>query len=171
MRALVVVESMFGNTEEVAEAIAAGLSADGVETSVLPVREAPTSFEGVDLLVVGGPTHAFTMSRPSTRADAEDKGADTAAAEGIGLREWIDQLRGDAAVHVAVFDTKVQHPHLPGSAARAARKRLRSRGFPAVDPATTFWVAGTPGPVLSGELDRARRWGSELATLVTSSAA
>jgi hypothetical protein len=170
MRALVVHESMFGNTAEVATEIAAGLAAEGVAVTTVPVRDAPTSFDGVDLLVVGGPTHAFSMSRPSTRADAETKGADQDAAEGIGLREWIDLVHGNPDTRVAVFDTKVEHPHLPGSAGRAARKRLRGRGFHAVDPAPTFWVAGTPGPVLSGELDRARSWGTELAALVTAGA-
>jgi hypothetical protein len=162
MRALVVEESMFGNTESVAEAIAEGLASAGAEVEVRPVREAGPDVSGVDLLVVGGPTHAFSLSRPSTREDAATKGADDDAAAGIGLREWIEAVEPAAGVDVATFDTKVRHPKLPGSAARAARKRLRAKGFHALDPATTFWVEGTDGPLVAGELDRARQWATEL---------
>jgi hypothetical protein len=166
MRALVVHESMFGNTEVVAEAIGAGLAAEGIEVDVVPVRDAPVGLEDIDLLVVGGPTHAFSMSRPATRADAEAKGADHDAAEGVGLREWIDRIQPVPRVAVAVFDTKVRHPHLPGSAARAARKHLRSHGFKAVDPPTTFWVDGMAGPLLDGEEERARAWAADLGAAV-----
>jgi len=65
-------------------------------------------------------------------------------------------------VAVATFDTRVRHPRVPGSAARSARKHLRQQGFRAVDPATTFWVDGMEGPLLEGELDRARTWGQDL---------
>lgn len=86
---------------------------------------------GVDLLVVGGPTHAFGMSRPATRADAGHQGADQRAAAGAGLREWVEKVTtGAAHPPVAAFDTKINRPRLPGSAARAARNRLRRAGFP-----------------------------------------
>ena len=59
MRAMVVVESMWGNTRAVAEAVASGL---GEEVSVVEVAQAPTQVPPeIDLLVVGGPTHAFSM--------------------------------------------------------------------------------------------------------------
>jgi hypothetical protein len=70
MRAVVVFESMFGNTKAIAEAVADALS------TVLPVElvEVGTASEvvprDVALLVVGGPTHAFGMSRPDTRRTA-----------------------------------------------------------------------------------------------------
>lgn len=163
MRARVVHESMFGNTEIVARAVADGL-ATVAEVEVQAVRDADTDVSGLDLLLVGGPTHAFSLSRGSTREAAAEKGADDEAAAGIGLREWIDAVEPADGVAVATFDTKVRHPHLPGSAARAARKRLRAKGFRAVDPATTFWVEDTDGPLLAGEADRARRWGADLAT-------
>jgi hypothetical protein len=164
MRALVVHESMFGNTAAVARAIGAGLATDrSIEVRVVAVRHAPTHLRGVDLLVVGGPTHAFSMSRASTRADAATKGADEAAAAGIGLREWIELVDAVPGVVVAAFDTRVRRPRVPGSAARAARKHLRAHGFKAVEPPTTFWVDGTAGPLLDGEEGRARRWGADLA--------
>jgi hypothetical protein len=167
MRALVVYESMFGNTRTIAEAIAAGLSAHlSVET--VEVGSAGTGFDGVGLLVVGGPTHAFGLSRPSTREDAAGRAAGSVVSKAGGIREWIPTLHGDG-LPVATFDTRVARPRLPGSAARAARRRLRKQGFrPAAAPAS-FWVTGTSGPLADGEADRARRWGEELGHTVSSS--
>src|SRR3954454_12020973 len=94
MRALVVYESSFGNTGLVAEAVWRGL-ADHVEDAALRrVDVAPTRLPStVELLVVGGPTQAFGMSRPSTRADALAKaGVPLATGPTTGVREWLHQL-------------------------------------------------------------------------------
>ncbi len=166
MRALVIYESMYGNTQAIAEAIAAGLAEADVEVTTCEVSEAPTTLGDLDLVVAGGPTHALGMSRASTREDAAAKGHEPVISRVIGLREWIDALepvQPTARVAVATFDTRVRHPRVPGSAARAARKHLRQHGYRAVDPATTFWVDGMEGPLLDGEEDRARRWGADLA--------
>ena len=69
MRALVVYESLWGNTEKIARAIAAGLAGLG-SVDVKTSDAAPGTVDGYDLLAVGGPTHAFSMTRASTRADA-----------------------------------------------------------------------------------------------------
>lgn len=129
MHALVIYESMFGNTRKVAEAIAEGL-ATSAKVDLREVGAAPATIEGgMDLLVVGGPTHAFSMSRPRTREDARRETATVSTAD--GLREWIAALdRSGRRVPVATFDTKVARPNLPGSAARAAERRLRKLGFP-----------------------------------------
>ena len=66
-RALVVFESMFGNGHRVAELVAEGLREAGCEAEVTSVTRAETAPE-VDLLVLGGPTHALGMSRAATRA-------------------------------------------------------------------------------------------------------
>jgi hypothetical protein len=171
--ALVVYESMFGNTATIARAIGDGLRS-GMRVEVVEVGAAPTTLDGeVDLLVVGGPTHAFGMSRQTTRADAGRQGADRQAAAGIGLREWVEQLTVDGAVGplTAAFDTKVKRPKLPGSAARAAQKQLRRAGFRPVVPAANFYVGGTPGPLTGGETERARAWGERLASIVSSAGA
>jgi flavodoxin len=76
MRALIVYESMFGNTRQIAEAVAEGLRAGHdaapVEVGLVEVGEAPATVADVDLLVVGGPTHALGMSRPETRQSATE---------------------------------------------------------------------------------------------------
>jgi flavodoxin len=166
MRALVIYESMFGNTREVASAVARGLSTR-MAVDLYEVGSAPDEIDdGVDLVVAGGPTHAFSMSRPNTRQSAVDQADTPVVSTKRGLREWIDTagptLRDRA---IATFDTKIDKAYLPGSAARAAHKRLRRFGCRPVAPAENFTVLGTTGPLTDGELDRAARWGEHLTTL------
>lgn len=163
MRALVVYESMWGNTEEIARAVASGL-AESVEVEVAEVTDAPAEPDpDTDLVVAGGPTHAFSMTRASTRADAVKQGAPRAA--GVGLREWLDRLpSGHHTTPVATFDTRVgKVRHLPGSAARSAARAARRHGYRSASPPHSFFVEDTAGPLLDGELGRAREWGRELA--------
>src|SRR5690606_22642564 len=66
MRALVVYESMFGNTQAVARAVAEGMS-PRLATEVVEVGTAPATVDqDVSVLVVGAPTHGMTLSRPDT---------------------------------------------------------------------------------------------------------
>lgn len=160
MRALVVYESIWGNTEKVARAIAEALQ-PGMSVDVVNAADAPASVEGYDLLAVGGPTHAFSMSRPATRETAvQQQGAPSLVTRGI--REWLHDLAPvTAPVRAVAFDTRVDSPRLPGSAAKAARGELRSLGFEVPAKAMTFRVHGYEGPLLDGELDRAAAWARE----------
>jgi hypothetical protein len=128
-RALVVYESLLGNTQAVALAIAEGLG-ETRPVTVREVGEAPDTIpDDVALLVVGGPTHAFGLSRPETRADAAAQTSEPVVSSGRGLREWLEALSTPGRVTPAVtFDTRVERPHMPGSAAKKARKRLRMKG-------------------------------------------
>lgn len=164
MRALVVYESMFGNTERIARAVAEGIG-EHMEVRVVSAAEAPAPLEGlVDLVVVGGPTHAFSMTHPHTREEAVRQGATAQGANG-GIREWIGHLNsGPHSEAVATFDTRVAKVrHLPGSAARSAAKHLRKEGYRPVVRPESFWVEDVPGPLLEGEVERAHTWGRGLA--------
>ncbi|MEV8510467.1 flavodoxin domain-containing protein [Actinoplanes sp. NPDC051475] len=161
MKALVIYESMYGNTEKVARAIADGLR-DGYEVTVADVATMPRAF-GVDLLVAGGPTHAFGMTRPSTREQARQQGEVRPGAVDAGLREWLVCAPTLGGVAAAAFDTKVDKPFLPGSAGRRAQRQLRRLGCRIVRPAQSFLVTGTAGPLAPDEEQRARHWGAELA--------
>ena len=163
MKALVVYESMFGNTKQVARAIARGLE-KSAEVELVEVSDAPPNPDvDVDLIVAGGPTHAFSMSRASTRGNAIDRGA-TEGEQGIGLREWIEALpKGRHADKIATFDTRVRTMrHLPGSAAKGAAKAARHHRYESAAPAESFYVDDIEGPLLGGELDRAEAWGEQL---------
>jgi hypothetical protein len=166
--ALVIFESMFGNTQVIAQAVADGL-ARHLPVDLVEVGEAPAAVGAdVELLVVGGPTHAFGLSRPGTRQSAAEQAGTGLVSARIGLREWLGGLAGGSPeVAVAAFDTRVSKPRLPGSAAAAAEKRLRRLGFRVAAKSRSFYVDGTTGPLVSGEADRARRWGEELALAMT----
>jgi hypothetical protein len=164
MRALLVFESMFGNTERIARAIGDGLAGQ-VEVDVVEVgAAAPTLPAVVELLVVGGPTQGFSMSRKGTRESALKESTDPLVSRGIGIREWLEGLSKGRPMAAATFDTRFRKPRgITGSAARAAAKRLRKLGFDLVREPESFFVDKTTGPLLAGELDRAREWGARLA--------
>lgn len=165
MKALVVYESMFGNTKTIAEAIAVGMS-ETIDAECVEVGGAPVSPEGFDLLVVGGPTHQFGLSRPDSRKGATSETEEPLVSQGIGIREWLRILAKAAGDAAATFDTSIRKPNLPGSAARGAQKRLKRLGYRIVMPAEIFHVEGTTGPITDGELERARTWGRDVAVAV-----
>lgn len=171
MRALVIYESMFGNTQQVANAVGEGL-ASILPTDVVEVGYAEAAVPlDVSLLVVGGPTHAFGMSRPRTRADAASQ-AKTALVSGrIGVREWLSALESPAHPTLAAsFDTHMDRPHLiakMGSAAAPIERQLHKLGFSNIADPQHFWVEDTLGPLREGQFERARQWGELLAALAT----
>ena len=172
MKTVIVYESMFGNTQHLARKVANGLDQPDNHTLLADVREIePEDLAGSDLVVVGAPTHAFSLSRRSTREDAVRQGADPSHAA-FGVREWLSTLDGAFPVPadrplVAIFDTRVEKVRsLPGSAAKRAAKVLRAHGFDLLDRPTSFYVADVQGPVTFGEFDRARDWGAHLQQLL-----
>jgi hypothetical protein len=116
MRAVIVCESMFGNTHAIADAIGKGLEPMH-EVVVVPLAEAGRERLGdADLLVVGGPTHFHGMSRTRTRkwagATAQKPSNDLVLdrdAEGPGVRDWLKSL-GHGHTRVAAFDTRFNGP-------------------------------------------------------------
>jgi hypothetical protein len=171
MRALVVYESMFGNTRDVALAIADGIGAH-MDVEVIEVGVAPTILPtDIALVAVGGPTHAHGLTSPKSRADAAQRAGDALVSRGNGIAEWLDGLRPGAATVAAAFDTRIKGPGLLwGSAAKGAAKRLRASGFRLAADPESFLVDGPTGPLvnrlLAGEAERARAWGAALASRV-----
>jgi flavodoxin len=147
MNALVLYDSKYGNTERIAEAIALALQ-EALPTRLASIEEVDDCDEwlgGVDLLVVGGPTHRHGISNP--------------------LKTPLTCLgdRALAGIRVAVFDTRVHGSRLvTGSAAARLVKLLRHRGAWVVVPPASFIVAGTEGPLREGETEHARRWAFEV---------
>jgi hypothetical protein len=162
VRVLLVYESMFGNTRTIAEAVAQGFRGAGVDVDASEVTDAPpVPDDGIGLLVVGAPTHALSLSRPESRRSAGEQGAEEQASTGPGLRDWLESLpRGSCAA--AAFDTHIDK-RIPGSASKAALRRLRKRGYRPAMPAESFYVSDVAGPLVDGEVARARRWAEVLA--------
>jgi hypothetical protein len=164
MKALVIYESMFGNSEKIAHAVADSLK-DTFEVSIAEANTMPPA-SGIDLIVVGGPTHAFGLSRPSTREQAGTQGKLRPGAAEAGLREYLDRSPMLTGVAAAAFDTKIDKPFLPGSASGKAHRHLRRLGCRLVARPESFLVSGTLGPLVAGELDRARTWATTVAKAV-----
>jgi hypothetical protein len=116
----------------------------------------------VTLLVVGGPTHAFGMSRESTREDARRRGSTAEIA--MGVREWIESASiSQSRLPVVCFDTRVDRQFVPGSAAKAMARRLRRLGCYPMEAPVTFYVDDVVGPLTYGEADRAFAYGQMVA--------
>ena len=134
------------------------------DVALLEVASAPRRLPPeLELLVVGAPTQAFGMSRPSdARGRAQERRAPSRPAPTIGVREWLRELEPpERPVHAATFDTRIHTPHVPGSAAVGAWRVLRRDGFQVSAEAESFWVLGITGPLRDGELDRARVLGRQ----------
>jgi Flavodoxin domain len=169
MSALVVFESVYGNTRAVAEAVAEGLQPLG-DVRISPVHEAASALvEDADVLVVGGPTHMHGLATSQSRRLAIQAGeedgveVEAGAREEPGLRRWLSERSGRGA-KAASFDTRLDRsPLLTGVAARGIARRLRRRGYELIGDPESFLVEDSEGPLVEGELGRARAWGAHLA--------
>jgi Flavodoxin domain len=169
MKALVIYESMYGNTHLIASAIAGGLRSHA-ETSVVRVDEAdPELLASADVIVVGGPTHAHGMSRPNTRQAAVEAAAkagsnlvlDTESHES-GLREWFRSMNR-LDMKAAAFDTRVDMPAvLTGRASKGIARELRDRGATLISEPRSFFVT-TDNRLEPHEESEAHEWGAQLA--------
>ena len=177
MRAVIVYESMFGNTRGIADAIGKGLE-PMLEVVVVSLAEAGRERLGdADLLVVGGPTHFHGMSRPRSRkwaAGIAQKPSNDLVldrdAEGPGVRDWLASL-GHGHTKVAAFDTRFNGlAGFTGRASKAISRKLRKHGFEVVAKPESFFV-DSRHHLEPGEQARAQEWGKRLAPSVVSSGA
>jgi len=170
MRALVIYESMFGDNQQVARAIVAGLTDAGVAAEAVEVGVAPTVIDlDVDLLVVGSPNHAWSLPRPSTRQDAAEKADGPLVSQGIGVREWLGSATLPTGLRTVAYDTRGSHPKAVVAmdhASTSIEKGLAKLGGTRLVPAEHFRVADMKGPLEPGEPERARAWGAALAHLL-----
>jgi hypothetical protein len=166
MRALVVYESMYGNTHAVATGIAAGLHATH-EVTLVPVTCATRELVmTADLIVVGGPTHMHGMSTMASRRTAAETARKPGSgltmdpdADGPGLRGWLERLRV-AGVLAASFDTRLSGlPGFTGRASRGIARVLIRKGGRLVLPPESFLVS-KKNTLLPGEAARACSWGA-----------
>jgi flavodoxin len=148
MNTLVVYDSLYGNTERIAQAIAGTLRAFGQAQAVRVDPAHPVSFQGVDLLIVGSPTQGF---RP------------TPAMQSFLGNVSSQRLRGMA---VACFDTRFRRPLWKSSAAPRMVRQLHSMGVGPIVPPESFFVKAMKkeGPLLAGEVERTATWARMLFT-------
>ena len=161
MKAVVVYESHWGNTAEVARAIASGL---GPETPVLGTDEAIGSvLADADLIVAGAPVIALRLETESMRERIEKDAGDAPREPDVTrptMRGWLARLP-EGKGHAAAFETRLRWS--PGGATGAIERGLEKAGYRRVAKGRKFFVTGRYGPLRDGELEAARAWGSELA--------
>jgi hypothetical protein len=173
MHALVVYESMYGNTHRIAEQIADGLRRKG-EVKVVAVSDATDELiDWADLVVVGGPTHIHGLTGAKSRQGARESAAKPGsrltldpAADRLGIREWFGSLSEADHKRAAAFDTRFSGPALlTGRASGGIANGLRRHGFDLVAEPESFLV-DKQTQLVAGEADRAAVWGAGLAVAV-----
>ena len=162
MKAVVVYESIWGSTASVARAIAEGLGPDTQALSTL--QATPEALAGADLIVAGAPLMAFSLPTESTRNNLgsyEAKAPRPPDLSAPSMRSWLETVPKSTG-RCAAFETRFRWS--PGSATKGILRGLERAGYqPAEKKGKRFIIAGTYGPMRDGELERARRWGAELA--------
>jgi flavodoxin I len=146
MKALIVYDSVYGNTEKIARAIAGALAPSG-EVKVLRAGEVnPSELVSLDLLIVGSPTQG---GRP-TKA----------------ILDFLNKLPEPAVkgVNVAAFDTRFTTKLVAifGYAAGKIAGSLKTKGGALILPPEAFFVKSKEGPLKEGELERAAGWAKRI---------
>jgi len=142
MNSVVVYYSEFGNTKQVAEAIAETLQPAGSARVVDIKQFTAAHLKGVDLVVMGTPTHKMNLPKAVPPAlDALPNGC----------------LRGIA---VAAFDTSYKMSWLLNrfTASKRLNRTLRKLGGKPIVRPETFLVVEREGPLYEGEIERAKAW-------------
>ncbi len=155
MKILVVYDSVFGNTEKIAQTIGSAVGSRG-EVRILRVGEVTSEeLSAVGALFVGSPTRGF---RPTPAVTNLLKGISAVALKGV---------------RVAAFDTRISMSDtkspilrflvgLFGYAAKPIADRLQRKGGQLALSPEGFIVKGTEGPLAEGELERAAAWAKGL---------
>lgn len=145
MNTVIVYDTQFGNTEEVAQTIAETLRNYGQVRTVRVEHTHPLYLEGVDLLILGCPTQKRN-----------------ATSHMLSLLDYIPPI-SLSRLAVACFDTRLDQPQwLAGSAAERMTRKLGKKDISRLLPPESFLVEGMHGPLKEGELGRAKIWAGML---------
>jgi flavorubredoxin len=149
VKALIVYDSMYGNTEKVAKALAAGIEGSGVGVDVVKVDVVRYDELGeIDLLCVGSPVHAWGASKP--------------------MKEFLERLKGVKSLSgkkAFAFDTKVKG-RLAGDAGGKIEGELKDLGLTIAKPHRSAIVKGREGPLEESAEGTFKQIGAELAKML-----
>lgn len=132
-KALVVYDTRFGNTREIAVALAKGMNKHGITVDCFSVDEVDISkIDDYGLLAIGGPTHMLGISDKMKKFLKRLEAFDGSGKQGF------------------CFDTRVQsrfnHFDL-NSAAKRIEKKIKRMGFNLIAPRKSALVIGREGPL------------------------
>jgi flavodoxin I len=145
MKAIVIYDSLYGNTEQIAKAIGGGI---GGEVEVVRAKEVSVAeLPSYVLIIVGSPTQGGRFTAP--------------------MKVFLDKIPAGALKNknVASFDTrgKTWIVKIFGWAAVRLADALKDKGGNLVAPGEGFFVKATKGPLVDGELERAAAWAKTIA--------
>jgi len=144
-KAIVVYDTKFGNTEKIARVLAEGIKEQGVEVDCVKVEEVEIGkLDEYDFLAIGGPTHAFGLSKPMKDFLQRLESIDIGGKKGFA------------------FDTKLKS-RFAGSAAKGIEKRLEKLGVSIVKPHASAIVKGGEGPLEEGMEEKFKQIVGEIA--------
>jgi flavodoxin I len=145
MKALIIYDSQYGNTEKIAKAIGDGFTGDVKVMKVADVK--PEDITWSKMVLIGSPTQA---------------GKPTAA-----IRDFLDKLPNDAFTgkRLAAFDTRAKSfvTKLFGYAGDKIEKSLHTKSGNVTAKAEGFFVQSTKGPLADGEEYKATAWAKGVA--------
>ena len=149
MKTLVLYDSAFGNTEQIARTIGSAISGD---VKVLRIGEInPSALGQVDFLFVGSPTQG---------------GKPTPA-----MRDFLDNVPASALkeMKIAAFDTRLSGRLVGifGYAAGKIANDLKSKGAVLASSPEGFLVNGKEGPLKERELERAALWANQIVRILS----
>jgi flavorubredoxin len=149
VKVTVVYYSMFGNTEKVAKALAAGVESGGADVDVVSADAVRFDELGkVDLLCVGSPVHGWSVSKP--------------------IQEFLERLKsvkGLSGKKGFAFDTKMKS-RLAGNAGGKIERKLKDIGLTIVRHSESAIVEGREGPLEEGAEEAFKQIGTELAKML-----
>lgn len=145
MKALVVYDSTYGNTEKIAKAIG-----DAIAGEVRVIRASGANLadvSAIDLLIVGSPTYGGKATQP--------------------IQDFLDKMPEGVikGIRVVAFDTRLtgKFVRVFGFAAEKIADSMSAKGGSLALTPEGFFVTGKRGPLKDGELERAVSWAKEIA--------
>lgn len=155
MKALIIYDSFFGNTEQIAQAIGNALGSQE-DLEILRVSNVkPEQLTGLRLLIVGSPTRAF---RPTPAISRLLGSIPKHGLKGVKVAAF------DTRISMNDVDSRILPPLVKvfGYAAKPIADRLKKKGGELAIPPEGFFVEGSEGPLKEGELERAADWAKQI---------
>lgn len=159
MKAMVVYDSAYGNTERIAQAMAQALGSPEQVVLVRASQVQPEQLVGLELLIVGSPTQKF---RPLPAVTTLLKGIPQGGLKGVKVAGFDTRFPESEIEKNRILSFFV---HIFGYAAKPIADRLEKAGGELVAPPEGFFVGGVEGPLLEGELERAAEWGRQISVV------
>lgn len=163
MKAVVVYESLWGNTAAVARSIAEGIGPDAL--AMTTDQASQEVIADADLIVAGAPVLGFSLASDAIRDSVAQSEAGAPTPPDLAhpsMRTWLESLPSGHGASAA-FETRIWWS--PRGATGDIERRLQQAGYRSVAKAQKFVVKDKYGPLREGELERARLWGEELAAV------